>query len=149
VLDVLLGLRRDGGGGVLDAMEIARPTAICRKSDCGPLENELVRLRAQIATLEEGKADLTGGRGQGQNHGSLYALFEKQLARKDAKVEVEERIGLISRQLWKMRRLISRQLWKRRRSSSSSGANAQTALGTKLITKRWTRTCSSAVRYSN
>ena len=34
-------------------MEIARLTAICRKSDCGPLENEIVRLRQQIRTLEE------------------------------------------------------------------------------------------------
>jgi hypothetical protein len=34
-------------------MEIARQTAICRKSDCGPLENEIVRLRQQIRTLEE------------------------------------------------------------------------------------------------
>jgi hypothetical protein len=34
-------------------MEIARLTAICRQSDCGPLENEIVRLRQQIRTLEE------------------------------------------------------------------------------------------------
>jgi hypothetical protein len=39
-------------------MEIARLTAIYRKSDCVPLENELVRLRAQIAALEERNADL-------------------------------------------------------------------------------------------
>jgi hypothetical protein len=30
-----------GGRGIRDGMEIARLTAICRKSDCGPLENEL------------------------------------------------------------------------------------------------------------
>ena len=36
-------------------MEIARLTAICRKSDCGPLENEIVRLRQQIRTLEDRK----------------------------------------------------------------------------------------------
>jgi hypothetical protein len=40
-----------GGRGIRDGMEIARLTAICRKTKCGPLENELVRLRAQIATL--------------------------------------------------------------------------------------------------
>ena len=42
-----------GGRGIRDGMEIARLTAICRKSDCGPLENEIVRLRQQIRTLEE------------------------------------------------------------------------------------------------
>jgi hypothetical protein len=51
-----------GGRGIRDGMEIVRLTAICRKSDCGPLENELVRLRAQIATLEERNADLEEGR---------------------------------------------------------------------------------------
>jgi hypothetical protein len=52
-----------GGRGIRDGMEIARLTAICRKSDCGPLENELVRLRAEIAALEERNADLEEGRG--------------------------------------------------------------------------------------
>ena len=42
-----------GGRGIRDGMEIARLTAICRKSDCGPLENEIVRLRQQIRALEE------------------------------------------------------------------------------------------------
>ena len=42
-----------GGRGIRDGMEIARLTAICRKSDCGPLGNEIVRLRQQIRTLEE------------------------------------------------------------------------------------------------
>jgi chromosome segregation ATPase len=69
-------------------MEIARLTAICRKSDCGPLENELVHLRAQIATLEKRNADLEEGR---DNFESQYALMEKQLARKDAKLEAEEK----------------------------------------------------------
>jgi uncharacterized protein involved in exopolysaccharide biosynthesis len=55
-------------------MEIARLTAICRKSDCGPLENDIVRFRQQIATLEKRNADL-----------------EEQLARKDAKLEAEEK----------------------------------------------------------
>jgi hypothetical protein len=67
-----------GGAGrasEVRGMEIARLTAICRKSDCAglsTLENALVRLRAQITTLEErnanmeeeGKAALAGG-GQG------------------------------------------------------------------------------------
>jgi hypothetical protein len=44
-----------GGRGTRDGMEIARLTAICRKSDCGPLENEIVRLRQQVRTLEERK----------------------------------------------------------------------------------------------
>jgi hypothetical protein len=65
-------------------MEIARLTAICRKSDCGPIENEL----AQIATLEEGKVDLEEGR---DNHESEYAIMEKQLARAGAKLEAEEK----------------------------------------------------------
>jgi hypothetical protein len=40
-------------------MAIERLTAICRKTDCGPLENEIVRLRAQIRTLEEGNGAQT------------------------------------------------------------------------------------------
>jgi chromosome segregation ATPase len=40
--------------GIRAEMEIARLTAICRKTDCGPLENEIARLRAQIRALEEG-----------------------------------------------------------------------------------------------
>ena len=47
-----------GGRGIRDGMEIARLAAICRKTKCGPLENELVRLRAQIAALEKRNADL-------------------------------------------------------------------------------------------
>ena len=39
--------------GIRAEMEIARLTAICRKTDCGPLENEVVRLRAQIRALEQ------------------------------------------------------------------------------------------------
>jgi hypothetical protein len=53
-----------------------RLTAICRKTKRGPLENELVRLRAQVATLEERNADLEEGR---DNFDSVYAGFEKQL----------------------------------------------------------------------
>ena len=77
-----------GGRGIRDGMEIARLTAICRKSDCGPLENDIVRLRQQIATLEKRNADLEEGR---DNFESVYAGFEKQLARKDAKLEAEEK----------------------------------------------------------
>ena len=47
-----------GGRGIRDGMEIARLTAICRKTKCGPLENEIVRLRAQVAALEERNATL-------------------------------------------------------------------------------------------
>jgi hypothetical protein len=32
-----------GGRGIQDGMEIGRLTAICRKSDCGPLENGYMR----------------------------------------------------------------------------------------------------------
>jgi archaellum component FlaC len=45
-------------------------------------------LRAQIATLEERNADLEEGRG---NFESVYAGFEKQLARKDAKLKAEQK----------------------------------------------------------
>ena len=69
-------------------MEIARLAAIYRKTKCGPLENEIVYLRAQIATLEERKADLEEGRG---NYESQYALMVKQLARKDEKLEAAEK----------------------------------------------------------
>jgi hypothetical protein len=44
-----------GGWGIRDGMEIARLLSICRNSDCGSLENEIVRLRQQIRTLEERK----------------------------------------------------------------------------------------------
>jgi hypothetical protein len=75
-------------------MEIARLKAIFRKSDCGPLENELVRLRAQIATLEDPNSDLEEGRGnmrQLLHYESKYALMVKQLARKDKKPEAAEK----------------------------------------------------------
>jgi chromosome segregation ATPase len=45
-------------------------------------------LRAQIATLEKRNADLEEGR---DNFESQYALMEKQLARKDAKLEAAEK----------------------------------------------------------
>ena len=77
-----------GGRGIRDGMEIARLTAICRKSDCGPLENDIVRLRQQIATLEKRNADLEEGR---DNFDSQYALMVKQLACKDAELEAAEK----------------------------------------------------------
>ena len=58
------------------------------ENEVRPFENELVRLRAQIATLEERNVDLEEGR---DNFESVYAGFEKQLARKDAKLEAEEK----------------------------------------------------------
>ena len=45
-------------------------------------------MRAQIATLQERNADLEEGR---NNFESMYAGFEKQLARKDSKLEAEEK----------------------------------------------------------
>ena len=54
----IMECRGCGGQGIRAEMEIARLTAICRKTDCGPLENEIVRLRAQIRTLEEGNAQI-------------------------------------------------------------------------------------------
>ena len=66
-------------------MEIARLTAICRKSNCRPLENKLVRLRSQISTLEEGRDNHESQYAlmeeHRDNHESQYALMEKQLAR--------------------------------------------------------------------
>jgi hypothetical protein len=69
-------------------------------------------------------------RREADNFESVYAGFEKQLARKDAKLEARKRRRLISRQLWRRRTPVLRQLWKRRtpilrqlwkrRSSSSS-----------------------------
>jgi hypothetical protein len=73
-------------------MEIARLTAICSLQEnevrqCGHLENEIVRLRAQVAALEERNATLEEGKADLEE---VYALFEKQLVREDAKLEAEE-----------------------------------------------------------
>jgi hypothetical protein len=51
----IAGVAVGGGSEMGWRLEIARLTAICRKSDCGPLENEVVRLCQQIRTLEERK----------------------------------------------------------------------------------------------
>jgi hypothetical protein len=62
-------------------MEIVRLRAICRNSDCGPLENELVRLRAQITTLEEGNAQITDL--VAEKAGDLQARCYDQAAKHD------------------------------------------------------------------
>jgi hypothetical protein len=57
----LVECRGCGGRGTRDAMEITRLTHSRRFSEdgeCGPLGNELVRLRAQIVALEERNANL-------------------------------------------------------------------------------------------
>jgi hypothetical protein len=119
-------------------MEIARLTAILRKAECGPLENELVRLRAQIATLEEGNADLEERRGC---YESEYEFMEKQLAlsRRYAKLEEEEKEKAdLKAQLWKWRRLISR-----------PSMNKITKRFMTYTTRGCKRTFSSTSRYSN
>jgi chromosome segregation ATPase len=68
-------------------MEIARLTAICRKSDCGPLENELVRLRAQIATLEECKTGDSEAKAEEEMEFAPQADAEGELARVRAELE--------------------------------------------------------------
>jgi hypothetical protein len=52
--------RHCGGQGFKAEVEIARVKSIDRTTKCGPLENESVRLRAQISALEntERTADL-------------------------------------------------------------------------------------------
>jgi hypothetical protein len=44
--------RHCGGQGFKAEVESARLKSIYRKTKCGPLENEIVRLRAQISALE-------------------------------------------------------------------------------------------------
>jgi DNA repair exonuclease SbcCD ATPase subunit len=77
-----------GGRGIRDGMEIARLTAICRKSDCGPLENEIARLRQQIATLEQRTADLEEGR---DNLEKRNAELEEGRDNLDAEPEAAEK----------------------------------------------------------
>jgi hypothetical protein len=73
-------------------MEIARLTAICRKSDCGPLENELVRLRAQIATLEERKTGDSESKAEEEMEFASQADADGELARANA--DLEERLEI-------------------------------------------------------
>jgi hypothetical protein len=76
-------------------MEIARLTAICRKSDCGPLENEIVRLRQQIRTLEESKTGDSESEAEEEveNEVENAALHyaEGELARVKAEPEEQEK----------------------------------------------------------
>jgi hypothetical protein len=83
-----------GGRGIRDGIEIARLTAICRKSDCGPLENEIVRLRQQIRTMEERKTGDSESEAEEEveneveNAALRYA--EGELARVKAELEDEK-----------------------------------------------------------
>ena len=70
-------------------MEIARLTVICRKSDCGPLENEIVRLRQQIATLEKRNSDLEEG--SWDNLEKRNADLEEGRDNLDAELEAAEK----------------------------------------------------------
>jgi predicted nucleic acid-binding Zn-ribbon protein len=75
-----------GGRGIRDGMEIARLTSICRKSNCGPLENEIARLRQQIRTLKERKNEVEN---EVENAALHYA--EGGLARVKAELEAAEK----------------------------------------------------------
>ena len=77
----LMYCRGCGGRGIRAEMEIARLTAICRKSDCGPLENELVRLRAQIAQMEERKTGDSEAKAEEEMEFASQADAEGELAR--------------------------------------------------------------------
>jgi hypothetical protein len=74
-------------------MEIARLTAICRKSDCGPLGNELVRLRAQIANLEERETGDSESQSQAEEEMDFASQAEAEgelVHAKHAELEEEE-----------------------------------------------------------
>jgi hypothetical protein len=71
-------------------MEIARLTAICRKSDCGPLENDIVRLRQQIATLEELNTGDSESEAEEEMEFASQADAEGELARVRAELEEEK-----------------------------------------------------------
>jgi DNA repair exonuclease SbcCD ATPase subunit len=86
----LVYCRGCGGRGIRAEMEIAQLTAICRKSDCGPLENELVRLRAQIATLEERKTGDSEAKAEEEMKFASQADAEGELARVRAELEEEK-----------------------------------------------------------
>ena len=73
-------------------MEIARLTAICRKTDCGPLENEIVRLRAQLATLEERKTGDSESEAEEEMEFASQADADGELARANA--DLEERLEI-------------------------------------------------------
>ena len=71
-------------------MEIVRLTAICHKSDCGPLENEIVRLRQQIRTLEERKTGDSKSEAEEEMEVASQADAEGELARVRAELEEEK-----------------------------------------------------------
>ena len=93
----LMYCRGCGGRGIRAEMEIARLTAICRKSDCGPLENELVRLRAQIATLEERKTGDSEAKAEEEMEFSSQADAEGELVRAELEEEKLKNAELDSR----------------------------------------------------
>jgi hypothetical protein len=68
-------------------MEIARLTAICGKTKCGPLENELVRLRAQIAALEERKTGDSESKAEEEMKFASQADADGEPARANADLE--------------------------------------------------------------
>ena len=98
-------------------MEIARLTAICRKMDCGPLENEIVRLRAQIRALEEGngaqiktleadvkaeKADLQAEKSDqaakhDEHYKGIWGLYNGGAGREHAAAPADNRTGVRQR----------------------------------------------------
>jgi hypothetical protein len=87
----LMECRGCGGRGIRDGMEIARLTSICRKTKCGPLENEIVRLRAQIATLEERKTGDSEPEAEEEIEFSSQADADGELARANAELEEQEK----------------------------------------------------------
>jgi hypothetical protein len=99
-------------------MEIARLTAICRKTDCGPLENELVRLRAHIAALEERK---TG----------------------DSESEAEEEMEFASKQMRTENWHVRMQNWKSRKTRTRI-STARTSISKARMTTSRSRSSSSS-----
>jgi hypothetical protein len=86
----IMECRGCGGQGIRAEMEIARLTAICRKTDCGALENELVRLRAHIATLEERKTGDSDSGAEEEMEFASQADADGELARANAELEEQE-----------------------------------------------------------
>jgi hypothetical protein len=87
----IMKCRGCGGQGIRAEMEIARLKAICLKTDCGPLQSEIVRLRAQIATLEERKTGDSESEAEEEMEFASQADADGELARKDEKLEAAEK----------------------------------------------------------
>jgi chromosome segregation ATPase len=87
----IMECRGCGGQGIRAEMEIVRLTAICRKTDCGLLENEVVRLRAQIATLEERKTGDSESEAEVGMKFASQADADGELARANAELEEQEK----------------------------------------------------------